>query len=165
MGPAPRQGSDTVQRNAIGVVWLIGGLLALGAYVIGPDRFLHGAFGVLIDLQATFGNLHAAFQALLAGLTVEAFELIRALAIGLFVVFVALGLIAARRGLRARVALVTLTVLYLVLLYPALDGYYVSSAHWMGAFLLAAVGALVMTRRLTASAGATPASLRRPDRT
>ena len=154
-----------MQRNTIGAVWLVGALLALGAYLIGPDRFLHGAFGVLLDLQATFANLHAAFQAMLAGLTMEAFELIRALAIGLFVVFLVLGVIAARRGLRARAALVSLTVLYLVLLYPAIDGYYVSSAHWMGAFLLAAVGALVMTRRLTASAAATPGSLRRAART
>ena len=154
-----------MQRNTIGAVWLVGALLALGAYLIGPDRFLHGAFGVLFDLQAMFENLHAALQTVLAGLTVEAFELIRALAIGLFVVFLALGVIAARRGLRARAALVILTALYLLLLYPALDGYYVSSAHWMGAFLLAAVGALVMTRRLTASAASTPASLRRPVRT
>ena len=93
---------------------------------IGPDRFLHGTFGVLLDLQATLQGLETTFRALLAGLTVEAFELIRALAIGLFVVFLALGLMAARRGLRARAALVVLTVLYLVLLYPAIDGDYVS---------------------------------------
>ncbi len=137
-----------MHRNTIGLVWLVGALLALAAYLIGPDRFLHGTFGVLLDLQATLQGLETTFRALLAGLTVEAFELIRALAIGLFVVFLALGLMAARRGLRARAALVVLTVLYLVLLYPAIDGDYVSGGHWTAAFLLAAVGALVMTRRL-----------------
>jgi len=133
-----------VQRNTIGLVWLIGALLALGAYVIGPDRFLHVSFAVLLDLQATF-------LAFLAGITIKAFELIRALAIGLFVVFLVLGLIAAQRGLRARAALVTITVLYLALLYPAIYGDYVTGGHWMGAFVLAGVGAVVMTRRLVSA--------------
>ncbi len=150
-----------MQRNTIAVVWLVGALLALGAYLIGPDRFLHVSFAVLLDMQATF-------QTFLAGITVKAFELIRALAIGLFVVFLVLGLIAAQRGLRARAALVSLTVLYLALLYPAIYGQYVSGGHWTGAFLLAGVGAVVMTRRLIS---ATPpgaertGSLRRQART
>ena len=134
-----------MQRNTIGLVWLAGTLLALGVYVIGPDRFLQVSFGLLDDLQA-------AMQAIMAAFTVKAFELIRALAIGLFVVFLGLGIIAASRGLRARAALVVVGILYLVLLSPAVDGGYVASSRWLGAFLLAAVGSLVMTRRLLGSA-------------
>ncbi len=130
-----------MRRNTIGLVWLLGILLTLGIYVTGPDRFLHGGYGLLLHTQA-------AFHALIASFTVQAFEWVRALAIGLFAVFVALGLLALRRGLRARAALVVVTALFLALLYPAMDGYYLPASRWSAAFLLSSVGALVMTRRL-----------------
>ena len=48
---------------------------------------------------------------------------------------------------------------YLALLYPAMAGLYVSTERWFGAFLLSAVGALVMTRRLISP---DPRELRNP---
>ncbi len=133
-----------MQRNTIGLVWLIGILLTLGLYATGPDRFLHASFDLLLRTQDFL-------QAVIVGFTVEAFQWVRALAIGLFAVFVVLGFLAVRRGLRARAALVTVTALFLALLYPAMDGAYVPASRWSGAFLLASVGALVMTRRLLSS--------------
>jgi hypothetical protein len=130
-----------VRRNTIGLVWLVGILLTVGLYVTGPDRFLHAGFDLLLHTQF-------ALQAVLAGFTIQAFELVRALAIGLFAVFLGLGILALRRGLRARAALIVVTALFLALLYPAVDGYYLSASRWSGAFLLAGVGALAMTRRL-----------------
>jgi hypothetical protein len=130
-----------VRRNTVGLVWLVGILLTVALYATGPDRFLQVSFDVLLHLQDVF-------QAIVASFTVQALELVRALAVGLFAVFVGLAVLASRRGLRARAALVVVTALFLALLYPAMGGYYLSTSRWFGAFLLAAVGALVMTRRL-----------------
>lgn len=130
-----------MRRNTIGLVWLLGALLTAGVYATGPDRFLQVALGLLHHPQA-------GFEAVLAAFTIQAFELVCALAIGLFVVFIALGVMASRRGLRARAALAVVSVVYLALLYPAIEGFYVSTERWFGAFVLGAVGALVMTSRL-----------------
>ncbi|MBV9653408.1 MAG: hypothetical protein JOZ42_02465, partial [Acetobacteraceae bacterium] len=130
-----------MRRNTIGLVWLVGILLTCVLYATGPDRFLHAGFAFLLHTQF-------AFQGLIAGFTAGAFEWVRALAIGLFAVFLALGVLALRRGLQARAALVLVTGLFLVLLYPAMGGYYLPASRWSAAFLLACVGALVMTRRL-----------------
>ncbi len=144
-----------MERRTIALVWCVGAALALLVYVVGPDRFLQVCFAILAGVQAMF-------QSIMAAITVKAFELVRAAAIGLFVVFVVLGIVAARQGLRARAALVLVSVVYCMLLYPAIDGDYVSSSRWFGAFLLAAAGALVMTRRLTAALPAlSPRLLRR----
>ena len=137
-----------MRRNTIGLVWLAGILLTVALYATGPDRFLQAAFDAVL-------GLHLFLRAMLANFTVEALELVRALAIGLFAIFVALGIMAARRGLRARAALLIVPGLFLALLYPVFDGYVLPTGRWFGAFLLAAVGALVMTRRLL-SAGPQP---------
>ncbi len=130
-----------MRRNTIGLVWLLGLLLTVIFYVAGPDRFLMVSLRFVDDVQAVIRAIVGAF-------TVEAFELVRAMALGLFAVFVVLGVMASRRGFRARAALIVVTVVFLALIYPAIEGYYVPTGRWFGAFLLAGIGALVMTRRL-----------------
>lgn len=146
-------------RRNIGLIWVAGGMLTLAVYATGPDRFLRASLAGLYGLQR-------AAEALIAAFTVQTFDLLRALAVGLFAVFVVLGALAARRGLRARAALVLVSAVYVALLYPAMDGDYASPQRWLGAFLLAAVGALVMTSRLASpgpqSTARHPASPRRP---
>ena len=139
-----------MRRDIIGLVWLAGIVLTIALYATGPDRFLQAAFDSILQF-------HLLITAFLANFTIQALELIRALAVGLFAVFVALAIIAARRGLRARAALVIVTAMFLALLYPVFDGYVLPTGRWFGAFLLAAVGALVMTRRLLTAGPQPPA--------
>ncbi len=145
-----------MRRGTIGVIWATGLLLAAGLYAAGPDRF--GA--VLIDdVQWLTGELQGVFYLL----GTQAFDAARALAIGLFVVFVALSLVAAGRGLRARGALLAVSVVYLVLLLGPGSGEPILPDRWLGALLVAAVGAATMTRRLVG--GTADATRRGPGET
>lgn len=130
-------------RNNVGLVWVLGILLTAFLYVTGPEHFLEGIWRLLDHL---FDGLGAAIAALID----RGFDLIRALAVGLFVVFVILAVMAAQRGLPSKGALILLSLLYFVFLAPVLQGGVVSANRWFGAFVLAAIGAAIMTRRLTA---------------
>jgi hypothetical protein len=140
-----------MRRNIVGLVWLVGIALTILVYQIGPDRIVWNAFGWLNDV-------HAAVDALFASLAVNTFELMRALAVGLFPVFVVLALVAMRRGLAARGALVAVTLVFVLLLAaPLRHGEIISDARWTGAFLVVLAGSIAMTRRLTAPAAPWPA--------
>ena len=130
-----------MRRNTIGVTWLCGLALAAGLYATGPDRFL----STVLDIGQ---HLQDGFAALVAILGAQAFDMVRSLAIALFVVFLVLGLLAAQRGLRARSALLVVSGVFLALVWRPQGSYSAPSSHWMGAFVLAGAGAAVMTRRL-----------------
>lgn len=135
--------SDTrFRRNPVTLIWIGGGLLAVVLYVIGPEHFVSAALN-------TISWVTLATQRLLADLFVQAFDAVRALAVALFVVFVVLGIMAAQRGQHVRATLLIVSVLYVLLLWPAAEYGFVSSDRWIAAFLLAGIGAAVMTRRLT----------------
>ena len=86
---------------------------------------------------------------LLADLSALSLDVVRALAIGLFATFLVLGVAVARRGGRARGALILVTVLFLLLAGGGLDIDESGGAgRWTAAMLLAGVGAAVMTGRL-----------------
>ncbi len=130
-----------MRRNTVGLVWAAGLLLAAGLYLAGPDRF-----GTVVaeDLAWAAAQAQGAFYLLGA----QAFDAARALAIGVFAVFVALCLLAVGRGLRARGALLAVGAVYLFLLLGPDSGDPILPDRWLAALLVAAVGALVMTRRL-----------------
>lgn len=130
-----------MRRNTVGVVWVVGLLLAAGLYLAGPDRF---GTVVVEDVAWAVQQVQGAFYLLGA----QAFDAARALAIGVFAVFVALCLIAVARGLRARGALLAVGAVYLFLLLGPDSGEPILPDRWLGALLVAAIGALVMTRRL-----------------
>ena len=130
-----------MRRNTVGLVWAVGLLLAAGLYLAGPDRF--GAV-VVEDVAWAAQEVQGAFYLLGA----QAFDAARALAIGVFAVFVALCLVAVGRGLRARGALFAVSAVYLFLLLGPDSGEPILPDRWLGALLVAGVGALVMTRRL-----------------
>ncbi|MGI4978751.1 MAG: hypothetical protein ACRYG6_17570 [Janthinobacterium lividum] len=130
-----------MRRNTVGVVWAVGLLLAAGLYLAGPDRF--GTI-VVEDVAWAAQEVQGAFYLLGA----QAFDAARALAIGVFAVFVALCLVAVGRGLRARGALLAVSAVYLFLLLGPDSGEPILPDRWLGALLVAGVGALVMTRRL-----------------
>ncbi len=130
-----------MRRNTVGVVWVVGLLLAAGLYLAGPDRF---GTVVVEDIAWAAQEVQGAFYLLGA----QAFDAARALAIGVFAVFVALCLVAVGRGLRARGALLAVSAVYLFLLLGPDSGEPILPDRWLGALLVAGVGALVMTRRL-----------------
>jgi len=132
------QGPSVPQRT-IAIVWVAGLLLALAAYEVGPDHFVAEVFTV-------FDTLTGTVQQALREMGMRAYDVLRALALGLFAIFFVLSLIAVQRGLPARWTLLTVTLLFLILVWhegPEATG------HWTLAFLLAATGAASVTRRLS----------------
>jgi hypothetical protein len=135
-----------VPHKTIVIVWVAGLLLALAAYAIGPDHFVAATF-VLFD------GLVAAVQSTLRDLGMRAYDVVRALALGLFAIFFVLSLVATGRGLPARGTLLVVTLLFLFLVWhegPEATG------HWTLAFVLAACAAASVTRRLAATPAALP---------
>jgi hypothetical protein len=130
-----------VPQRTIVIVWIAGLLLALAAYEVGPDDFVTSAF-------ALFDTAAAALQRLLRDLGMRAYDVLRALALGLFVIFFVLSLLAVQRGLPARWPLFAVTLLFLILVWHEGPE---ASGHWTLAFLLAATGAASVTRRLSSS--------------
>jgi len=130
-----------VPQRTIVIVWIAGLLLALAAYEVGPDDFVTSAF-------ALFDTAAAALQRLLRDLGMRAYDVLRALALGLFVIFFVLSLLAVQRGLPARWTLFAVTLLFLILVWHEGPE---ASGHWTLAFLLAATGAASVTRRLSSS--------------
>jgi hypothetical protein len=140
-------GRFAMRRNIVVPVWLVGIALTVAVYQIGPDRIVWTAFESLHRLRESLDEAFAA-------LALNIFDLMRALAIGLFPVFVVLSLMALRRGLPARGALAAVTLVFLLLLAaPLRRGEVISDTRWTGAFLLVLVGSIAMTRRLTALPG------------
>lgn len=121
------------------IVWVVGFVITILIYLAGPEHFFYWLFD-LVD-RARF-----AVEEAVENLSQASFNLMRATAIGLFVVFVALGVLVLRGGGRARAALVLVSGLFLLLVWR--HGGYVANARWFAALVLVAVGAAVMTQRL-----------------
>jgi hypothetical protein len=129
-------------RNTIAMVWAGGLILAVIVYLAGPDQFVYGVFDLIHRGWWTL-------QDALRNLSIAAFDLVRALAIGLYFVFVVLTLIVIRRGGRGRAALIALSVVFFALIWHAPGYGFGAHGRWIAGLLLAAAGALSMTRRLT----------------
>ena len=138
----PVNGRPPIQRNPVAAIWVVGLLLAVILYVTGPEDVLR----TVLDALGRFVDI---LDRAISDLIAQSFTAIRALAVALFAVFVALAILAARRGLKSRTALIIVGFFFLALVWPATYGEPVTSDRWFGAFLLSGVGALVMTRRLT----------------
>lgn len=128
-------------RNTVALVWLGGAVLALLVYATGPGHVIAAAIA---------GIEHAVweFQRWLGFVAFQSFDLIRAVAIGLFAVFIVLGILAGQRGRGG--GMVGVTVLFLALVG---FGGYDSRFCWLAALIIAAFGALSMTRRLIEPSG------------
>jgi hypothetical protein len=127
-----------MHRNTILLIWIGGILVALLAYAADPGALLNAA----LDLLATGV---AGAERLIGELSAFGSDAVRALAVGLFVIFVAMAVLAIRQGGKGRMALFVVSAVFLSLLR---DGSGASNGRWVAAFALAAVGALVMTTRV-----------------
>jgi hypothetical protein len=124
------------------MIWGGGLVLAVLLYVVGPDRFVDR---FLDTLEAT----NAAVHALVVSLGAQAYDVVHALALALLVVFLLLGFLASRRGMRSNWALVVVPVAFLLLVWRPMDSGPAPVGRWLAAMLLALVGAAAMTRRLS----------------
>lgn len=131
-----------MRRNTIGMIWIAGLVLAALLYVAGPDRFVDRC----LDLLDALNN---AVHAIVISLGAEAYDVVHALALALLVVFVVLGLLASRRGVRAGWAMVVVPVAFLMLVWRPFGYGPVPAGRWLAALVLALAGAVAMTRRLT----------------
>ena len=100
-------------RSTIALVWLGGIVLTALIYVAGPGHFIFAVTSALSQAEWAVGNA-------VAYLSWRAFDLVRAAAIALFVVYLVLGILASQRGL-GRGGMVGISVLFVVLI--ALGGY------------------------------------------
>jgi hypothetical protein len=127
-----------MHRNTVALIWLGGIAVAVIAYAVDPGAVLEAA----LDLLAA---AIAGTERFIHDLSNFGSGVIRALAMGLFVTFVALAVLTIRQGGKGKTALVMVSGVFLLLLR---DGANSSNGHWVAAFALAAVGALVMTTRV-----------------
>jgi hypothetical protein len=138
-----------MSRNTIAAIWIAGVVLTLVVYVTGPDRFVFATY----DL---FSRAWWGLQDALLNLSIAAFDLVRAAAIGLWGVFAALAVLSIVRGGRGRAALVALSLVFFGLIWHAAGDDFGAHTRWLAALALAAAGALSMTRRLSQPAPPAP---------
>lgn len=125
-------------KNIIAVIWATGALAALAAYLVGPEHLLN-------TLAALSDQVTLAAATSLRDLSASAVNVVHALAVGLFVTFVGLALVAIRSGRKGRAALVVVSAVFVWLVW---SGDAPSNQRWLAAFVLAGLGTLVMSSRL-----------------
>lgn len=129
-----------MRLHPVTAVWIGGALLAVAIFVLGPDGFVGS---VTAFLEAAGDAIADA----VGSLSVQAFDALRAGTLALFAVFLALGVMAARRGLKARRLTLVVSALFLLLTATGHSG---DGFRWLEAGLLVALGASIHTRRLMA---------------
>jgi len=127
-----------LDRKVIGLVWIGGVVLMAAVYAIGPQNFL-------AECEALVRSLAHLIDDLLTTLMWRAFEVMRAAAIALYVVFLVLSLLGFRRGPQTGGMLVGVSLVFLLLVRT---DWYDPASKWLAAALVAAVAAAVTTRRL-----------------
>jgi len=127
-----------MDRRMIGLTWLGGIVLMVALYAIGPQHFIAACEQFVADSMAWLSDL-------IESLMLRAFEVVRAAAIALYVVFVVLSVLAMQRGMRAGGALVVVSVVFLLLVRTS---WYGTDKKWFAAVVLTAVAAGMLTRRL-----------------
>lgn len=126
------------RRDPVLLAWAAGlGITAL-VYIVGPDHFF-------FRLENALHVFAWQVAELLADLSATALDLVRALSIGLFVTFIGLATAVSRRGGRSRGAMITVSIVFLILVSGATTG---DPARWLAALVLSGLAAAVMTGRL-----------------
>lgn len=127
-----------MDRQTIASIWFGGVVLMVVLYIGGPQHVIELCQVYLAQFWSFIGDL-------IDALTQRAFDVVRAAAVALYVVFVVLALLAGHRGLRSGAALFVITVVFLMLVGTH---WYAPGTKWFSAAVLAGVGAGMMTSRL-----------------
>ncbi len=107
-------------------------------YAVGPQHFVAACEQLIANTMWWLGDV-------IDTLMLRAFEVVRAAAIAMYVVFVVLAVLAMRRGLRTGGMLLGVSVVFLLLVRT---DWYGSDTRWFAAAVLTAVAAAVLTKRL-----------------
>ena len=127
-----------MDRKTLVWIWAGGAVLMVLIYLFGPEHFLTVVTQAITDSLRWVNDLVAA-------LVQRAFEVVRAAAIALYVVFLVLAVLSMSRGVRAGGALFVVTVVFLLLVRT---DWYEPGTKWLAALVLTAVAAVVQTQRL-----------------
>lgn len=127
-------------RNPVAAIWVFGLVVALLVYQLGPNHLIATIAAVAAEALRVLERWSYDLSRISA-------EFVRAAAVGLYVVFVALSLLVIRNGGRARAALILVSGLFYLLVWR--NEFDVSEGRWLGGFLLTGIAALIMTHRLT----------------
>lgn len=125
-------------HKTLTLIWAGGLAFAVLIYAIGPDDILTRAWALADWLAAGIENTIMAFSS-------SIWSMIRALAIACFAIFFALCIVASGRGLRPGGTLVTISILFLLLVWHQGPE---ARVHWLLAFILTASAAANISRRL-----------------
>ena len=127
-------------RNTVLLIWVLGALLAVVLIFAGPNP-------VERALQDAFSQV----QAMIDRLDGPTMEVVRGVAVALFCVFLALCIVALRRGQPAIGMAIVVSALFLLLAGHVFAWvFFLHRPHWVLALLLALFAALTMTRRVLA---------------
>lgn len=124
------------------MIWIGGIVLAVALYLVGPDRFLDTLLNVFDTVDMAFHNLAFVLGA-------QAYGVVRALALALYVVFAVLAVLASQRGLRGFWPLLIVSALFLMLVWRPYEDGFVPIGRWCAALVLVLVAAVLMSQRLT----------------
>ena len=130
-----------MRRETLLLIWIGGFVLAVLLYVIGPDRFLDSLVNAYESIELSFRDFVAAMGA-------QAYGVIRAAAIALYVVFAVLSFLASQRRHRGVGALIAVSVVFLLLVWRPYSEFPAPIGRWFAALVLVFVGAAIMTQRL-----------------
>ncbi len=137
-----------MHRNTVLLIWVLGVLLALLLIFAGPNPVQQALEDVLDRVETLVDRLDGPTA-----------QVVRAAAIALYCVFLALCVVALRLGLPALGTAIVVSVLFLLLAgYVFAWVFYLRHAHWGMALILALFASLTMTRRVLIAA---PLSSRR----
>ena len=126
-------------RNTVLLIWGLGALLALVLIFAGPN-----------PVEEALRELLARTEGFVDRLGGPAIEVVRGVAIALYCVFLALCVVALRRGQPAIGIAVVVSVMFLLLAGHVLAYVlFLHRPHWVLALLLALFAALTMTRRVS----------------
>ncbi len=137
----PRSRPDPRRPDPVALVWIAGVAIAVVAYAVGPDRVVAGAFEV-------FHQASWYVDELVHNLTTATLAALRAVAIGLFGVFVGLSLLAMRRQAHGPGGLIVVAIAFLLLVWGAEGDNPAANMRWAVALIVAAAASLGATRRL-----------------
>lgn len=132
------------RRDPVLIAWVLGLGLAAIAYAVGPQYFM---FRVADSFHVAMWRIGEA----IGDLSLMGRDLVRALAIGLYVTFVVLALAVIRRGGRGKAALAWVSLLFLFLI-GGIELTTESDTRWVLALAVAGGGAVTMTQRLRQTA-------------
>nr|WP_321984088.1 hypothetical protein [uncultured Lichenicoccus sp.] len=131
-----------MSRNGIFMIWGFGALLALLLIFAGPNPVEQAVREAIDRTENALDRL--------SGPTIE---VVRALAVALFCVFLALCAVALRRGLPALGLAIAVSIVFLLLAgYDFAWIIFLRRPHWVLALLVALFASLSMTRRLLTGA-------------